>query len=285
MIDRDSLRLSRLFKVHEQDNTDQVHSIKGVPVYTTKEALQFVARNYMSADRLSLRIIPDVGIRASVRNNSALTFNGSGWVDDYSYMRISQISVADNLLSHNQEITLSISSTSIYGLTKLSGVEYSERSDVVATPAYLKQLYHTAIKGGISVITNIENSTWWLDDDRSRIYTSGSVVKFVSGFHTIHFEEINGYVTPENKSVNIVGGTFNAVLGEYTSPVKLVTCILSEPDGKWSVDGSEWYVSGQTIKLNPGSYTLRFSAVSGKTASNQRIVVNDKDLTIPVFYN
>lgn len=285
MLDRDSIRMSRLFQIHEQDTTDQVHSVDGVPVYTTAENVQFVVRNYMSADRLSLRIVPDVSIRATVSNGAALTYQGSYWVDASNHLRVGQITIGDEISQNTEEVNISIASVSTYGVTKLANTD-SDDSTVVSTPANLRQKFDTTIKGGFTVVTNIHGSKWWLDDDKSRVYENGTVVRFLSGLHTVHFGDVENYTTPESQVIMLQAGAYQSIAGEYVKVLHTVTVVCDEPTAKWTPDnGNTWYSTGQTVRLNPGSYTLRFASVSGKTASDQRIVVNDMDLTIQVFYN
>lgn len=282
MIDRDSIRLSRIQKIHEQNTSEQVHSINGVPVYTTSAALKVVARDYMAGERMSLRIISDVSVKASVRNGSALTYFGGYWIDSTAHLRVASISINAELLS-DSTVNIVSATTTKYG-TVIIAQSDSVSTDQVATPVILKNMFNVTISGGFTVVTNIPNATWWLDDDNTRVYTSGTIVRFLSGEHVVHFSDIPGYVTPAPKAITINGGTYQAVSGFYTGDLKKVTCILGDTIGSWSYDGVSWYSSGQTVEVPPGEYTLSFTNTSGQQVSNQRLVVTNHDVKVVVGY-
>ena len=282
MIDRDSIRLSRIQQIHEKNTSEQVHSINGVPVYTTSTALKVVARDYMAGERMSLRIISDVSVKASVRNGSALTYSGGFWIDSTAHLRVAAISINAELLS-DSTVNIVSATTSKYG-TVIIAQSDSVSTDRVATPVILKNMFNVTISGGFTVVTNIPNATWWLDDDNTHVYTSGTIVRFLTGEHVVHFSDIPGYVTPAPKTITINGGTYQAVSGFYTSDLKKVTCILGDTIGSWSYDGVSWYSSGQTVEVPPGEYTLSFTNTSGQQVSNQRLVVTDHDVKVVVGY-
>ena len=287
MIDRDSLRLSRLFKIHRRDTTDQVHSISGQSVYASKQDILTIAQTYMSPDSISLRIIPDVELKFIVRKGSLLGYNESVWVDDTDHLLVTNISINGARTISGNSVTIDHTSTVSEGVAMLTTSD-AEEGLVVSTPSNLKFLANKSIATGIQVETNISTALWWLDNDTSKKYDNSSFIRGISGgVHTVYFEDVPGYITPEPQTVNMSEYGFKSVSGVYIPNKYKLTCILNEPDDKWSIDdGITWYVSGQTITgLDPGSYVIRFSTVSETNVSNQVVVVTDKDFKIQVFYD
>lgn len=286
MIDRDSLRLSRLFKIHRRDTTDQVHSISGQSVYASVNDVKAVAQNYMSPDSISLRIIPDVTLGYSVIKGSLLGFEESMWVDDASHLLVNAISIDGSEANYDTSITIDSTSVNTSGITRLALVT-DESNLVESTPANLKFLMNKLIATGVVVESNINTSRWWIDDDSSNKFCNGTFIRGLSnGIHTIHFDDVPGYITPDPQTVDMSDNGYKSICGVYVPNQYKLTCIMNEPDDKWSIDGINWYASGQTITgLNPGSYVIRFSTVSETNVSNQTIVVTDKDLKIQVFYD
>ncbi|MDO4559944.1 MAG: Synerg-CTERM sorting domain-containing protein [bacterium] len=117
------------------------------------------------------------------------------------------------------------------------------------------------------------------------------------GSYEITYQDVDGYVTPQPKTVNVVrnvqGETNHfSANGTYTKTASGTLAVTIQPDklagARWYVDGNKevTYESGKSVVLAPGSHTVSCTEVSGYQApESQTVTVADgKTLEVTMKY-
>ncbi|MBF0634165.1 MAG: FG-GAP repeat protein [Nitrospinae bacterium] len=124
-----------------------------------------------------------------------------------------------------------------------------------------------AVKVRISPEGAVRGGAQWSVDGGTTWNASGdTLIGLSAGSHTVTFNDVAGYTTPDDRIVNITDGETVNATGMYKqygslkvtiSPAEAVT-----GGAEWSIDGgTTWNASGDTLlDLATGSYTLSFSA-------------------------
>jgi len=131
----------------------------------------------------------------------------------------------------------------------------------------------TPVKGGVYVDGN-----YWGVAPQSR---SGLSPKS----YTVSFGSVSGYNTPPAQTVQVNAGQTTTVTGTYTAitPQYGTLSVDTTPvKGEVFVNGLSWGIAPQSRRVQVGSYTVSFGAVTGyATPSTQTVSVN-KDQTTTV---
>jgi subtilisin-like proprotein convertase family protein len=118
---------------------------------------------------------------------------------------------------------------------------------------------------------------WFLSSDK-KYRKSGQLVVLPSGTtQRIQFSEALGYAAIPSMSVSLSPFEIETVNKSYQQPGALSVNIkpfLLSPMPKWRINGSAWYVSGQTAsRLLPGAYRIDFGSVKGYKTPPSRVLV------------
>jgi len=113
----------------------------------------------------------------------------------------------------------------------------------------------------------------WSVDGGQTWQASGEAVDLRDGEQTVTFKPLPGWVEPPSRTVRLVEGRtawLNCIYGPMsTGPVGWLSVTIDPPpalqDGAaWSVDaGTNWFHSGQRIRLEPGRYVVFFREIPG----------------------
>lgn len=143
-------------------------------------------------------------------------------------------------------------------------------------------------EGGLIVNSNgaPNGSGWSTDNENWKEFEK--IYNYKPGTYAIYFKNVEGYSSPSNNSVDIISGEITSISGNYAP---LPASIQSEktenaPDETgWSIDnGSDYYIFGNLISVNPGSYTIKFKDVEGyitppnievELKAGESIIIND----------
>ncbi len=151
-----------------------------------------------------------------------------------------------------------VPSTDIDGTTRDSSVDMG---------AY--EYTGTVTTGSLTVtISPSDIGGQWSTDSGTTWHDSGATATLDAGTYTVTFSTVAGYDTPASQSVTIAAGGTESLTATYAETVTTgtlsVTISPSDIGGQWSTDsGTTWYDSGATATLDPGTYTVTFSTVSG----------------------
>ena len=114
-------------------------------------------------------------------------------------------------------------------------------------------------------------------------------MSLTTGSYTVTFKAVEGYTTPVAQPVSIANDQTTTVSAEYFEIVLpdeqqgvLKVTISGTPEGQWSIDaGTTWNGSGQSLKLDPGTYTVTYKEVTGfTTPGNESATVADLEITM-----
>jgi len=88
------------------------------------------------------------------------------------------------------------------------------------------------------------------------------------GSYTVMFGAVDGWITPQETPITIADGQATLVTGTYERRTGNLIVTINPPDvraqARWSIDGTTWYESGQTVENLPvGTYTVQFAPVEG----------------------
>src|SRR5436190_2329784 len=102
---------------------------------------------------------------------------------------------------------------------------------------------------------------WRVDGGTWR--TTGTTVKnLTNAVHTVDYNTVSGWVSPEPVTVTLTNNVTTTVNGIYVPPASLVVT-LSPSTGQWRVDGGAWQNSGTTATgLTPGVHTVSYNALA-----------------------
>ena len=103
---------------------------------------------------------------------------------------------------------------------------------------------------------NVDGGTW---------QASGATISGITvGSHTVAFNNIAGWNTPANQTVNIATGQTTSLTGAYVQQTGSLTVTIGpaaavSAGAQWNVDGGSWQgsgttVSGITVRSAPGSF-------------------------------
>ena len=110
--------------------------------------------------------------------------------------------------------------------------------------------------------------------DNGEWNASGATVETTVGEHTVSFQNMEGYVTPENQTITLAAGERLSNVVAYEGVPPTVTYTLMPEDGKWRIDNGEWIDSGSTVETTVGQHKISFQSVKGySTPSAQTITL------------
>ena len=133
-----------------------------------------------------------------------------------------------------------------------------------------KSVDYTGIQPMVTYTLNPSKGKWRLDGGGWN--NSGATVATTVGEHTVNFQDIDGYTTPENQSITLQLGEqlFRNVAYEIIPPT--VIYMLNPSSGKWRIDKGEWNDSGVTATTTVDRHTISFQAVDGYTTPSSQSI-------------
>src|SRR5436190_14613001 len=114
---------------------------------------------------------------------------------------------------------------------------------------------------------------WRVDGGTWR--TTGTTVKnLTNAVHTVDYNTVSGWVSPEPVTVTLTNNVTTTVNGIYVPPASLVVT-LSPSTGQWRVDGGAWQNSGTTATgLTTGVHTVSYNALANYiTPANENVTL------------
>lgn len=116
---------------------------------------------------------------------------------------------------------------------------------------------------GFVKINFTDNFGQWSNDNGTTWHNSGQQVQLPVGNAIIKFKDDNDYFTPSPITVQITQDNISTHTITYTKAARL-KINLNKSSGAWSINnGSNWYTSGTTLKLNVQSYQVVFKDLFG----------------------
>jgi hypothetical protein len=111
------------------------------------------------------------------------------------------------------------------------------------------------------------------------------------GSYTVAFSNVTGWNTPVSQSATITNGQTTTITGTYvqqtgTLKVNITPTGAVNAGAGWSVDGSAWKNSGDSLTLPVGSYSVTFKSVAGWTTPSPQgaTITNGQTTTITGTY-
>jgi len=102
-------------------------------------------------------------------------------------------------------------------------------------------------------------------------YASGATATLAAGTYTVSFGAVDGYVTPDSRSVEVPPGGAASAGAVYEVKPGSLKVTLDPAEGMWKVAGTN-HASGTTAKLAPGTYAVTFGAQTGYATPAERSV-------------
>ncbi|MFO7974523.1 MAG: hypothetical protein R6V12_07810, partial [Candidatus Hydrogenedentota bacterium] len=138
---------------------------------------------------------------------------------------------------------------------------------------------------GRSAVVKLDGDSGWLP--------SGATESGIDpGTYTVEFKEVDGWIAPTAKKIDIVAGDTTILTGGYKEEVASTGSleVIIEPGeavnagAQWRVDHREWEESGVTILgLSVGSYRVSFRTISGWTEPDALDITIEADETKEVL--
>jgi CotH protein/lamin tail-like protein/concanavalin A-like lectin/glucanase superfamily protein/chitobiase/beta-hexosaminidase-like protein len=117
-------------------------------------------------------------------------------------------------------------------------------------------------------------------------YDSGQVITLIVDTYTVQFKTLSDWNPPVNQSADVLENQTTTKTGTYVEKTGDLQ-VMIEPQGardagaQWSINGSVWYDSSQSLTLPIGTYTVRFSMISGwNPPANQPADVLESQTTV-----
>jgi predicted small secreted protein len=131
---------------------------------------------------------------------------------------------------------------------------------------------------------NVDSGTW---------QTSGATVSNLSvGWHTVGFNNVQGWTTPASQTANIANGQTTSLTGTYVQQTGSLTVTISpaaavSAGAMWNVDSGTWQASGITVSgITVGQHTVAFNNITGwnPPASQTVTIANGQTTTLTGAY-
>ena len=106
---------------------------------------------------------------------------------------------------------------------------------------------------------------------------SGEIISLPVGNYTIEFQDISGYIKPENQNIIIIKNDLTTTTGTYQidNRPSILTVYLNIT-AQWKIEGQETYYNNtDSVELSPGDYIISFTTVEN------HITPNNISITIP----
>ncbi len=119
----------------------------------------------------------------------------------------------------------------------------------------------------------------WRVDGKSWLDSNVILTSVRAGNHTVEFNNVLGWEKPVPQKIKIEPDKTAQASADYSSnPPGTLQVTLSPQtvtvDARWSVEPGKWLKSGESVKLNPGSYTVSYEDLSGWVCpAGQKVVV------------
>ena len=183
------------------------------------------------------------------------------------------------LLAHSSALGAGISAgapgADQRGITRPQGVKY----DIGA---------YEADAGSVTVTitpeeARIAGAQWSLDGGTTWKNSGETASDILPGSYTVTFKDVTDWTKPEDQAVTVTKDATVTVEKTCVRHTGNVRVNITGPSGaRWSIDGTEWKNSGETITgLPTGVYTVLFNEVNGWTKpANRNAAVNKDQLTV-----
>jgi len=115
----------------------------------------------------------------------------------------------------------------------------------------------------------VEAGAAWSLDRGKTWHSSGEAVELEAGAHTVDFRLISGFRQPEARRIDLATQERAEFRAAYVRLPAGLTVNLGPPEAveagaAWSLDrGRTWHSSGETVELEPGTYTVDYKLISG----------------------
>ena len=122
---------------------------------------------------------------------------------------------------------------------------------------------------------SIDGGTTWRD-------SGATVSDLLPGGYTVAFKDATGWTKPADQAVTVTKDVTSQADGTYIRHIGNLRVVIAGPAGaRWSVDGTAWKASGETVTALPtGVHTVLFNEVTGWTKpAEQNATVNKNMLT------
>ena len=123
---------------------------------------------------------------------------------------------------------------------------------------------------------------WSVDGGTTWRNSGATASDLLPGGYTVAFKDATGWTKPDDQSVTVTKDATSQAEGIYIRHIGDLRVVIAGPAGaRWSVDGTAWKASGETITALPtGVHTVFFNEVSGWTKpADQNATVNKNGLT------
>ncbi|GMW00566.1 MAG: hypothetical protein AMXMBFR84_17030 [Candidatus Hydrogenedentota bacterium] len=172
---------------------------------------------------------------------------------------------------HTQAETVTLP-TGSYTLSFKPVADYTTPADIPVTIVYnqpnqvsAEYIRHTGTLQVATLPANLSAARWSTDGGQTW-HTGSATVALPTGPYTVTFKPVDGYSTPSNVSVDIAHNQPSTASGTYTrqtGTLQVTTIPVDLLEARWSADGGQsWQVSGATITLPTGPYTVSFNSVA-----------------------
>lgn len=149
----------------------------------------------------------------------------------------------------------------VLALAALIGWSLAGSAQAVDYPIYCSITPAGAVSAGAQWTLTTPPYTSW--------YNSGTMIQVQQGTYTMTFKQVTGFTAPPDTVVHAIGGTNGFVEAHYIGPSTL-SCTLGPGTatvlGRWRVTtgpDTAWKVSGESLVLPPGNYTMTFWDIPG----------------------
>jgi YD repeat-containing protein len=163
-------------------------------------------------------------------------------------------------------------------------VAISNGQTTSASSTYIQQTGSVAVT--ISPAGAISAGAQWQVDGGAWQNSGATVSSLTVGQHTLGFNTIAGWTTPNSQTVAISNGQTTSASGTYIQQFGSLNVTIT-PQGavsagaKWQVDGGAWQNSGATVSsLTVGQHTLGFNTIAGwTTPASQSVTISNVQTT------
>ncbi len=234
-----------------------------------------------------------------------ITYSISGTVEDSGGSPLGGVSMA---LTRAASATTQTASDGTYAFTGLLSGAYNitptqsqytfspQTINVTITDSDLASQDFTGQTGSLTVtispaaavsagaMWNVDGGTW---------QASGATISGITvGSHTVAFNNIAGWNTPANQTVNIATGQTTSLTGAYVQQTGSLTVTIGpaaavSAGAQWNVDGGSWQGSGTTVSgITVGAHTVAFNNIAGwNTPANQTAnIANGQTTSLTAAY-
>ncbi|MBN1817093.1 MAG: lamin tail domain-containing protein, partial [Sedimentisphaerales bacterium] len=172
--------------------------------------------------------------------------------------------------------TVQYSSVSGWTTPGSQPITVSENQTTTVSAEYIQQV------GSLTVTiqpSEIQGVAQWSIDGATWYANGHTIDPLPAGPYTVQFNDVVGWIKPIHQQIAITDGAMETMTGIYAQQGGSLTVTIEPADvrteARWSIDGTSWYESGQTVSpLAIGDYTVQYNDVTGwRTPADETVVV------------